>query len=345
MHQVPVAHCVLLLVIAGSGVHAPAQAVRALPRSATDAYAGSAAFAIPTTAFRAQYWFAQDNLPPVQVVNAIGVRIARNAASTAQSRRIEVTVADTPVAFAAVNATFASNLGPSPVTFLAPRTIAFPAVTASADPNVAAAWFPGDAPFVHVAQHFAVDFRAGASTGGALVRNDGLVMAPGATETLHLAGRASCGGLLTGAWSLGTFTLNASGLPAGAVASFNLGLENVEENGLRLPLDLGVIGMPGCQLGVIPLVAAHLPANASGVATLVLNLAAPTGTSVMLSTQVVHPRVPLPLTIADWGTTNAVHSTFGYQGLCNALFAGSDVAITSTQGPQPVNNSIVLLLL
>ncbi len=344
MHHRLFAHCVLLLGLAGSGAHLFAQAVRALPRSATDAYAGSAAFAIPTTAFRAQYWFAEENLPPVQIVNAIGVRIARNAGATAMTRRIEVTVADSPVAFAAVTSTFASNLGPAPVTFLGPRTIAFPAVGATADPNVAAAWFPGDAPFVHVAQHFVVDFRVGAASGGALVRNDGLVMAPGTTETLHLQGRASCGGTLAGTWNLGTFTLTASGLPAGTTAAFNLGFENVEQAGLRLPFDLGVIGMAGCHLAVIPLVSAHLPANASGVASLSLTFSATLGTSVMLSSQVMHPRVPVPQTLADYGTTNAVHSTFGLQGLCNSLFANSDTALVAAQGPQLVNNSIVLLL-
>lgn len=321
-----------------------AQAVRALPRSATDAYAGSTAFGIPTTPFRAQYWFASENLPPVQVVNAVGVRLARAAGSAAQTRVVEITVADTPIAFGTVTASFANNLGPAPVTFLAPRSVAIPAIAASADPNVAAAWFPGDAPFVHVGQHFVVDFKVGTASGGAFVRNDGFVMAPASADTLQLAGRASCGGVLRGAWSGGVFTLSASGLPASVPVSFNLGFENVEQGALRLPFDLGVIGMPGCHLAVIPVVAAHLNATAAGTASLALNVALPVGSTLMLSAQLMHPRVALPQQIADYATSNAVHSSFGVAGLCNALFAGSDTATLSTAGPQPVNNSIVLLL-
>jgi hypothetical protein len=321
-----------------------AQAVRALPRSATDAYAGSTAFAIPPTAFHAQYWFDGQNLPVPLLVQSIGIRIARNASAAASSRAIEIVVANTPVTFGGVTATFAQNLGPSPVTFVARRTINFAAVPATSDPNVAAAWFPGDVPFVHVGQNFVVDFKGGASTGGALVRNDGFVMAPGATETLHLAGRASCGGVLTGVYASGVFTLAATGLPVGVPAVFQIGVENVAQGALALPFDLAVIGMPGCHLGVFALTSVAATSNANGRAALPIPFTAPLASSVMLSSQAVHPRVPVPQSLADFGTTNAVHSTFFFAGLCNSLYADGENATVSTQGPQPVNNAIVVLL-
>lgn len=332
----------LLALALGTGTVA-AQAVRALPRGATDAYAGATNFSIPQASFRAQYWFAADNLPPVYLLNQIGLRVPRNTAVAATSRATEILVADTPLPFASVGTNFAQNLGASPTTFFANRTVNFPAQPASTDPNVAATWFPGDAPFLYLGQSLVIDFKSGTGSGGTAVPNDGFVMAPGPTETINLAGRPSCGGVLSASYAAGVLTYTGTGMPASVPVAINFGLENVEQGGIGLPADLTPFGLPGCHLGVFPLASANLSTSAAGQVTLPLNLALP-GTSLVLTAQLIHPLIPVPVAVSDFGTSNAVTSTLGFSGVCNALFAAPSTATTAQQGPQPVNNSIVLLL-
>ncbi|MBK8979424.1 MAG: hypothetical protein IPM29_26290 [Planctomycetes bacterium] len=321
-----------------------AQAVRALPRSATDAFAGSTNFSIPTVSFRAQYWFDATNLPTTTTITALGIRVQRGAATLAATRPVEITVADTTLPFASYSPLFDQNLGAAPTTFLAPRNINFAANPPATDPNVAGAWFPGDRPLLFTGPNLVVDFRVGTSSGGASVPNDGLVMGTGAAATLHLQGRPSCGGTLAGAWAGNQWTLTATGLPARTAAAFDLGFENVDLGGVRLPLDLTALGLPGCHLGVVPVASATVVADALGSATLTLPVSLPATGSLLISSQVVHALVQNPTSLADWGSTNAVHSTLGATGLCNALYALGSTATVAQQGPQPVNNSIVLLV-
>lgn len=321
----------------------PAQAVRALPRQATDAFGGATTFSIPQASFRAQYWFAPDNLPAVHLLNAIGIRVARNTATLPTSRSIEITVASSPVTFTQLVPSFAQNFGASPVTFFASRTVNFTTQPPTGDPNLAGAWFPGDAPFVHVSNALVVDFKAGVGTTTTTVPNDGFVMGAGSLQTLHLAGRASCGGTLSANWNAGVLGYTASGLPAGVPVALDFGLDHVSLNGVPLPIDMTPYGFPNCWFGLAPIASANLLANASGVATLSLGVPLPS-TWLSLSAQAIHPRVPNPQLPSDYGTTNVVTSTLGPTGLCNALFATPSTATVAQQGPQPVSNSIVLLV-
>lgn len=323
---------------------ATGQAVRALPQIATDAYGGISSFSIPPNAFRAQYWFGGFNLPAGTIVRDLGIRVARSVAVAAQSRQVGIVVASTPVGFGSLSPTFASNLGPTPVVFFTARNVSFPAVSATTDPNVAAAWFPGDQPFVFPGQDFVADFSVGASSATSVVPNDGWAIAP-PSVSLHLRGRASCGGLHTSSYDAGSATLTwtVTGVPANAGVAFNVGLDNVEFAGLRLPLDLGFVGLTGCHLGVVPLTSGSATADGSGVATLVVPLPLP-ATSLAFASQGVHARVQNPQNPADFATTNTANTTIGARGSCNALFALGTAPTQSQQGPQPFSNAVVLLV-
>ncbi len=335
---------ILVATAALSNAAVDAQAVRALPRAATDAYAGASTFSIPPLAFRAQYWFSAENLPGNLPIHQLGLRLSNGGQAPALTRDIEIVVADSTLTAGTISSSFAANLGASPTTFFARRSVNFTAVSPITDPNLAGAWFPGDAPFVHGSGGFVVEFRAGQANNATVVPNDSFVVPATGSRTLHLQGRASCGGALRGSYSGGSVTWAASGLPAGVPVTLNLGVENVSFGGLDLPVDLAGIGLPGCHLGIASIASANLVSDSAGQASLSLPFTLGASTSLTLSAQAVHGRVANPQQPSDFATTNVVNSALGSVGLCNALFATPDNAPTAQQGPFNDNRSIVILV-
>lgn len=332
----------LLLGAAATGQTPPS--VRALPAIATDAYAGGVTLAIPPGPFRSQHWFAGANLPNGTLIRRLGIRTARGTVTKAAVREVEGFLANVSKGFDQLDRTFANNLGASPVRFFARRRINWPAISASTDPNRPLLWFPGDRPFMFRGPHLVIDARVGPVLSGARdsIRNDSFVMGV-AAPTLHLSGRPGCAGSLNAAHAGGVFSLRATGAVPGSPVTFQLGFDVDRLGPTPLPIDLGILGMRGCHLGLAPIATATATASASGDARLSARLDLPSRSAV-LAAQAVLFRVFPPRSLADLATTNTTQSILGSAGLANDLYAdGADPKVAQA-GPFAHNHGVVLLV-
>jgi hypothetical protein len=158
---------------------------------------------------------------------------------------------------------------------------------------------------------------------------------------LVLAGAPSCGGTLAAAGTGTAFNLTFAGAPANAPASLLFGVENVRLGGAPvLPLRLDVLGMPGCHLGLDPVLAVGFTTDGSGGRTwsFPINYVAANDSDVV-HTQVLHVRT----NPGGWATTNATHSVLGSAGLGNYAYNYTRDGPTAEFGPYPTHRGAILL--
>ncbi len=315
--------------------------VRALPKIATDGFTGRGSFSIPAQAFRAEYWFSGSQLPLGAAINSVGMRGLQGSAVPAQTRTMEVVMANVALGFRGVTSSFGTNLGPSPVTFFSKKPISFPGLPPVGDPNQPMGWIVGDQPFPFAGPNLVMDFRVEPNANFAVVTNDGFQLT--ATQnTLFSPGRVGCGQTMIGKYTGSDVLLTVTQVPPQTGVFFNLGLEDL---GLvsGLPVDLSPFGMQNCHLGTAPLASGMVTADVNGRADLSMpyTIFGPVRSFVA---QAIHAKVPLPITAADYATTNTLNVSLGYEGVVRSLFALGSNASTAPQGPSASTAGVVFLL-
>lgn len=332
------------LVLTALAPHVTAQPnlrVRTAPRAFTDTYAPGANL-LPFARSRVfiQYWIHGGELKKNWPIIWLGWRVDNNVSNAPVSYDMEIVLASTTKGFATLSKTFKNNLGNSPTTFFKRKKINLPAQNRPTNPNQPALWIQGDQPFVFKGPNLIiqVDGKNGVNS---RYYTDAYSMST-RSSTLHVSGTKGCdGSRLQGSFTTGsaTYTLRLTGGRPNRPAVLLLGLDNRElPGGLPLPFDLGVIGAPGCKLGVAPLAAAPVVLNAAGsMTTSTVTGFAQTFT---LFSQVAISGAQNRL---GWSLSNVNASVMGAAGLTNYLYNWTTFGATAQYGPYSTNRGPVLL--
>ncbi|MGE0144670.1 MAG: WD40/YVTN/BNR-like repeat-containing protein [Planctomycetota bacterium] len=109
----------------------------------------------------------------------------------------------------------------------------------------------------------------------------------------------------------GDLTFRGQNLPANATVFWIVGLSDTVFGGGSLPLDLGAVGMPGCQLSVSPDIATGIGSNSGGVADGTLTIPqVPALLGASLYSQMLAPAPGL--NALGLGVTNGAGATIGW---------------------------------
>lgn len=335
----------LLLPLAAAPM-APAQIqphTPAIPGFATGYYDGSNALTSlgigGRTRFTFQIWYRGNTVPRPTVFTMLGVRPKQGLTASTVPQDVEIVLSSTAKGFSTLDTTFANNLGSDATVFLRRTVVNPPALTNHTDPDAPAFWIPGDQPFVFVqGPHFlwqtVVQTEATSRTTGYTCQS--LAIALGG----HRTSDPSCGGSLAASSTSSTYDLRLTGALPNVAGQLILGVNNQTLAGaVRLPVDLGLFGMTGCNLAVDPLVTLPLTTDAAGNALVSVPFATP-AQSVFLHAQVAHVSNANAVGLA---TTNVAHSVLGNAGMLNYLYA-YDVATVAAFGPYTTNRSGPVLL-
>lgn len=290
-----------------------------------------------------QTWYRGDNLQLGLPVLELGWRVHNTISAAAQAHTMEIVLGSTPATFSTLSKTFAANLGPAPVTFLALTTVNLPAQAQPADPDQPAVWIKGNRPFVFQGPHLLVqvDVQSAAAPTSTGYNCNSFTMASASTSFFLTAEKSCAGASLQGSHANGQLTLSLTGAPPSTPVFFLIGLDNARLGGsVPLPLDLGFLGMTGCVLALDPFLSFGASADATGAAAPVFPVALPPE-SLVLSFQALHLTAANP---AGIGTTNRMSTILGGAGLCTYLYNWTVFGPTAESGPFAGNRGAVILL-
>lgn len=280
---------------------------RTVPKILTGAY-GNLDVAAPGVSFwRAQGWYDGKNLPNGFTIREIGFRQSPRNASPGFSGDMTIIMENSSLAFSQVSSAFANNLTVAAQVVFS-GSVSAPAMPVSSDPNTAVLWVTLDTPFVVSGPNLIVDIDVENQIGFLVA--DGLNQV--SQSNMFLRAGSSCGGDLSAsdAAVAGGFTYDyaMTGAAPSAPAALLFSTENVAAMGLRFPVDLGQIGLAGCELGLLPQAVVPLATDPTGSATLSATVGVPPYFT--LSTQAVHGLNP--------ATTNVINTIGGDAELANA---------------------------
>ncbi len=312
--------------------------VTTLPRALTGAHGGQGhQFPLGRTGGLIQYWYRADMLP---LVSAIGVRPWRGASIPARSVTLETTLSNTTQTFATLAKTFTQNLGPLTTIVFTRKTVNLPPLTNPQDPDLPFVWMASDVPFVTPGPHLLVQFDLGTAVGAqsTLVYADSLDQK---AEVKGVAGVGSCGGSLSaGTPQAGTLLYSLAQVTPTTQLWLLLGANHLSAGGVSLPFRLDPVGMPGCVLGLEPLVTIAGTSDPAGNWVWTTPIP-PLQETLVVYAQVVHHSAQNALNLA---TSNLVHTFVGAAGLCNYLYNWDRDGLSAQYGPYTYNLGVSLLL-
>jgi len=307
---------------------------RALPKPITGGWGNGAATYNPArdgTRLH-QTWFRGDNLPTGFIVLEVGERIGK-AASAAMSLRLTLVLDNSSLSWGQMNADPTKNLSSS-ATKLFDKTLNLPADAGGSSPDNVHAWMKLDRPWPFTGPNLIIQKTWTPGTTAIGVRKyDTMSVNP----TRHRTSGTSCGGTLAATHLNGSYTATLTGAPANVVALFMLSTENVSIGPIRLPIDLGIVGLKGCELGVDPQFILPVATDGTGRAVLSAPVAIPTNDTIWWSVQVMHQDSAK----TSWKTTNVMTTMLGGTGLCRQL----RVDKRGTKGPDLFNTTGPIMLI
>ena len=198
---------------------------------------------------------------------------------------------------------------------------------------MAIGWLPLATPFVLLGSNLLYGERlTQQGSGNGMQWSDGMSMQ--GQQVLVLDSGKSCGTRLFATYAAPALDLQVGSVPATMPVAFFLSSEKAWLGSVRLPIDLGPLGWPGCELGVDPQIPLVVLATGAGIARVSIPYAL-TGTSLVVSAQALH------LTAARyWATTNVVTAVLGQAGVINNVYQGQ----AGIFGPWPYNFGYPMLL-
>lgn len=335
-------HQLLLSVLSLTSVVEAQLALHTVPNAAKT-LPGWAASALPLGRSRCtmQSWYRGDNLPVPAQLRSIGWRVEFGLGRmTGDTYALEVVLANSPVTFSTFSATYAANLGAAPQTFVALRSVSFPAADATHldQPGL---WLPGDAPFVFLGPHLVVQVDNQTTTTPTSRRytTDRFQSQNVFTGNPVSPVVSNCGGSLRPSYSSSLWTLNLTNAAPNQPVTFLIG-SNHTVSGLPLPLDLGILGLVGCRLDVGPIVDVAGIADAVGTATFRIRYTHASSSALVLLAQALHvdrnnPGLPAVSTVAS--------TVFGMTGYCNEITSLSTFGPIAEFGPATRNEATIVL--
>lgn len=319
----------------------PGLRVRTVPRAFAGTYAPGANL-LPFARSRVfiQYWIHGGELKKNWPIVWLGWRVDRRVSNGPVRYDMEIVLASTSKGFSTLSKTFKNNLGNAPTTFLKRKRINLPAQNAPNNPDQPALWIQGDRPFVFTGPNLVIQVDGLNGVNSRYYTNAYVMSA--ASPSLHLSGAKGCdNSRLQGSFAPGsaTYTLRLIGGRPNRPAVLLLGLDNRElPGGVPLPFDLGVIGAPGCKLGVAPLVSAPVVLDGSGSMTTstVTGFARTFTLFAQMAVSGAQNRL-------GWSLSNVNVSLMGPAGLTTYLYNWTRFGPTAQYGPYPTNRGPVLL--
>ena len=285
-----------------------------------------------------QIWYCGDAFPAPLTIREIGWRGDPSANVGPQTIRFEITLDSSPKPMSGLSRRFATNLSGQESRFFSMKAMSLPAVNRPTDLNRPTVWIPGDAPFAFTGPHLLVQVDVQTSfpplnTGHDL---DAFVQL---TPSYHVESTGSClGASLRSSWTGGIYSLDLRGAPANAVAGLLLGVDNLQAFGVPLPWDLGVLGMPGCNLLVEPAVTAVVMTDDTGAATASVPLGMAASSAIFAQALIYEPTQP------RGGTSTLASALIGHQGTCTYLYNWERFAPDAEFGPYAMNCAPILLV-
>ena len=311
-----------------------------LPKPLHNAW-GTGALNITTqTSWSGQAWFRGDNLPQGgYLISAIGKRGNRGHSSAAYTANLQIRMENTAVTFP-LSRTLADNITDAATVVFTNKQINVPARGPGMDPLVPYdGWRVLDVPFLFTGTgpHFIMqrDFDTWVSTG---TNWWDAVNQSGRTELHSIVGK-TCGGSLFANSFPGNYTLTVTRVPPNSLVTLLFGFDNIVSGSLYFPLDLGYLGMTGCELSMMPVASQTIQSGPTGTGRIIIPYTLPTDSRI-LYVQALHPTNTNP---AGWATTNGISSIFGNVGAFSGIFSLNGV--TAEPGwPRPQNAVIISLL-
>jgi hypothetical protein len=300
-----------------------------IPKVATGTYAGSASsFPLGRTGGHAQYWFRSDSISAPSAVTAIGPRASRGSAGAGRMQSLQITMANSTLAHSQFTNVFAQNLGAQSTVVYTRKNLVLPPLTSQQDPDQPMVWIVLDNVFPMTGPNLIVDYDLGSAVGAASAPYNGdLITLSGSGK--HMTSEVSCGGTLTASSTTTSYNLSLVGATPNQPAWMMLSHEATRWGGQPLPIKLDSAGMPGCVLGVDPLILVGGVANGSGAASLSLPFTLPADAYVIYA-QALHMNPALPAGIA---TTNVTRSILGITGFCSYIYNFTVDGATAQNGP------------
>jgi len=330
---------IALALAASAGAQQPVETV---PRAFSRSHApGARVLPFGRTRCLVQYWHRGEGITH-GTVTELGWRADELTRCGSLDQRVQIRIGNVARGFGNLSRTFNENFDRGATAFLTAKTLHLPAQTKTNDPNVPAMWIKGDRPFVFTGPHLLVevDVSTEAKPRSTNYWADGLTMSK--FDTLQSKSGPSCGGSLTADYDYGhgSLRLSLAGGEPNRLALFLVGTDVVTFAGHPLPLDLASLGMPGCWLGIAPLVILPTMMDAKARASLEFPIDLPED-SVAVHAQVVHER---PTNAAGLVTSNVTHSVLGHAGLSNVLYNWDEFSPKAQFGPYASNRGTILLL-
>jgi hypothetical protein len=331
-------HSLLPTLVLTGALVAQATHPTTIPNIATGTYfAGASSFPLGRTGGRAQYWYRGDQLTAPSVVNAIGPRAARNTSGAGRTQSLEITMSNTTLPYSQFTNAFAQNLGATATVVLARTIVNLPALTSQQNPDAPMAWFMLDAPFPLLGPNLVLDFDLGSAVGAASAVYNGDLMTL-ASPGRHLTSDPSCGGTLTATSTTAAYNLAMAGATPSQAALIMLAYQASTFAGAPLPIPLDGAGMPGCLLGVDPLLFVGGVADGSGAFSLSIPLALPAEAMVIYA-QGLHIQPSIPAGVA---TTNVTRSILGFNGFCRYIYNFTVDGPNAQNGPNSWQGAMLL---
>jgi hypothetical protein len=320
---------VALFSLASALAAQPAPHTTTIPKVAAGTFLGSASsFPLGRTGGRAQYWFRGDNIETPSLVTAIGPRPARNYTGTvARTQSVEITMSNSTLNHGSFTNVFAQNLGAQATIVVARRNVSIPTFPAHTDFNMPGVWIALDAPFALTGPNLVLDFDLGTAVGATAANYNGDLLTL-ASPGRHYTSDPSCGGALAATATTVNYDLSLSGAPPAVPAVLMLAVNATSLGPVPLPLRLDFINMPGCVLGVDPLVNVSGTTSASGTMSLSAPIAFPTAQ--VIYAQALHASTAVPAGLA---TSNVTRSIVGNAGFCAYIYNFTVDGTTAQNGP------------
>lgn len=265
--------CIRVLVSIGLAAALPAQTPRVLPPSFAAAEA-SGSTNVPfgrSTPMRAQHAYDALLFAAPATMQALAFRLEGGTTMPAKQIECELRLASMAGGITWIQSEFARNLGADATVVVSRRVLDLPALGTGQTPSPFHLRFPFEQSFAypHAGRALVVDVTVHAQQPGVVTLDAPYLCAspqvgfgaPGCGPNGGLRVASLSGSVLWGrAWVVQV--LNA--VPQAQTALFLGTLEGGSWNGWTLPIDLGVVGAPGCSLSTDPVYLLSRAADALG---------------------------------------------------------------------------------
>lgn len=320
---------------------AQSRTVTTVPAVYTDAFTNSDILTpFGRTKYFGQTWYSGKGLPSILPVTQLGFRTGPARTYAALQCKIEIVLDNSQVQFNTLSKTFTANLSSAPTTFLPMTTLNVPAANQNQDPNTPALWIPGSTVFLYTGPNLIcqTDVQTAATPSSTGYNVEGYSMSTATPFKLVSRGQGCGNGSLTHAYTATSqqYSLNASGVGATMPVLMHLGVSP-----LRTPVDLGIMGMNGCELYQLPLVSLGLLSDGAGNAVLQGTLPATLPTSLVFA-QASHPQPGAnPL---GYAATNGTAALLGADEISTYVYNWTTFSATAQYGPYTTNRGQVMLM-